>query len=145
VAIDRAAPCPLQRLLPMAAIPKATGSRQPLRRAIRRPYPSAGSFISYVTRAIGTKVAVAGGVITILGYVIAFGGIYIFAGSLRAERIRQSPYSGIDSDPHDRPTIVLIPAGCLASRPRHTGLGSRPSRQATLAADPAPRPGARPM
>ena len=44
-------------------------------------YPSAGSFITYITRAIGTKVAVAVGVITILGYIIAFGGIYIFVGS----------------------------------------------------------------
>src|ERR1700746_3225168 len=41
-------------------------------------YPSAGSFITYITRAIGTKVGVAVGVITILGYIIAFGGIYIF-------------------------------------------------------------------
>jgi len=46
-------------------------------------YPSAGSFISYITRATGTKVAVAVGVITILGYVIAFGGIYIFTGRSR--------------------------------------------------------------
>src|SRR5437868_8628693 len=36
-------------------------------------YPSAGSFITYITRSIGTKVAVAVGVITILGYIIAFG------------------------------------------------------------------------
>src|SRR5436305_15296137 len=35
-------------------------------------YPSAGSFITYITRAIGTKVGVAVGVITILGYIIAF-------------------------------------------------------------------------
>jgi amino acid transporter len=39
-------------------------------------YPSAGSFITYITRAIGTKVAVAVGVITILGYIIAFGGVW---------------------------------------------------------------------
>jgi amino acid transporter len=44
-------------------------------------YPSAGSFITYITRAIGTKVAVATGVICVLGYIIAFGGIYIFVGS----------------------------------------------------------------
>ncbi|MGH3276678.1 MAG: hypothetical protein ACRDNZ_20410, partial [Streptosporangiaceae bacterium] len=44
-------------------------------------YPSAGSFITYITRAIGTRVAVAIGVITLLGYIIAFGGIYIFVGS----------------------------------------------------------------
>ena len=45
-------------------------------------YPSAGSFITYITRAIGTKVAVATGVICVLGYIIAFGGIYIFVGSV---------------------------------------------------------------
>ena len=55
-------------------------------------YPSAGSFITYITRAIGTKVAVAVGVITILGYIIAFGGIYIFVGSYIAENVFSSPH-----------------------------------------------------
>jgi amino acid transporter len=55
-------------------------------------YPSAGSFITYITRAIGTKVAVAIGVITILGYIIAFGGIYIFVGSYIAENVFNSPH-----------------------------------------------------
>jgi amino acid transporter len=44
-------------------------------------YPSAGSFLTYIARAIGPKVSVAVGVITLLGYMIAFGGIYIFVGS----------------------------------------------------------------
>jgi len=48
-------------------------------------YPSAGSFLTYITRAIGTRVAVAVGVITIIGYIIAFGGIYIFMGSYIAQ------------------------------------------------------------
>jgi amino acid transporter len=43
-------------------------------------YPSAGSFITYISRALGVKVATAVGVITILGYMITFAGIYIFAG-----------------------------------------------------------------
>jgi len=34
---------------------------------------------------------VAVGVITLIGYIVAVGGIYIFVGSYRAERIRQSP------------------------------------------------------
>src|SRR5712691_2438069 len=55
-------------------------------------YPSAGSFITYITRAIGTKVAVAVGVITILGYIIAFGGIYIFVGSYIADNVFSSPH-----------------------------------------------------
>jgi amino acid transporter len=50
-------------------------------------YPSAGSFITYITRAIGTRVAVATGVICVLGYIIAFGGIYIFVGSYIVENV----------------------------------------------------------
>jgi amino acid transporter len=55
-------------------------------------YPSAGSFITYITRAIGTKVAVAIGVITILGYIIAFGGIYIFVGSYIVQNVFGDPH-----------------------------------------------------
>ena len=55
-------------------------------------YPSAGSFIACVIRAIGTKVAVAVGVITILGYIIAFGGIYIFAGGNFAQNVFGNPH-----------------------------------------------------
>ncbi len=43
-------------------------------------YPSAGSFVTYISRSLGVKVATAVGVITILGYMITFAGIYIFAG-----------------------------------------------------------------
>ncbi len=55
-------------------------------------YPSAGSFITYITRSIGTKVAVAIGVITILGYIIAFGGIYIFVGSYIVQNVFGNPH-----------------------------------------------------
>ncbi len=54
-------------------------------------YPSAGSFITYITKAIGTRVAVAIGVITILGYIIAFGGIYIFVGSYIVQNVFGDP------------------------------------------------------
>ncbi|HEY8319693.1 MAG TPA: APC family permease [Amnibacterium sp.] len=43
-------------------------------------YPSAGSFVTYISRSLGVRVATAVGVITILGYMITFAGIYIFAG-----------------------------------------------------------------
>ena len=56
-------------------------------------YPSAGSFITYITRAIGTKVAVAVGVIVLLGYTIAFGGIYIFVGSYIAQKVSGNPHT----------------------------------------------------
>jgi amino acid transporter len=55
-------------------------------------YPSAGSFITYITRAVGTKEAVAVGVITILGYIIAFGGIYIFVGSYIVQNVFGDPH-----------------------------------------------------
>src|SRR3984957_4519730 len=55
-------------------------------------YPSAGSFITYITRSIGTKVAVAIGIITILGYIIAFGGIYIFVGSYIVQNVFEDPH-----------------------------------------------------
>src|ERR1700730_3190346 len=55
-------------------------------------YPSAGSFLTYITRSIGTRVAVAIGVITILGYIIAFGGIYIFVGSYIAQNVFNNPH-----------------------------------------------------
>src|SRR6478609_55260 len=55
-------------------------------------YPSAGSFITYITRAVGTKAGVAVGVITILGYIIAFGGIYIFVGSYIVQNVFGDPH-----------------------------------------------------
>ena len=57
-------------------------------------YLSAGSFITYITCAIGTKVAVAVGVITILGYIIAFGGIYILVGCYIARNVSAIPMFG---------------------------------------------------
>jgi amino acid transporter len=50
-------------------------------------YPSAGSFITYIARAIGPRLATAVGVITVLGYVIAFGGIYIFVGQYIVDNV----------------------------------------------------------
>src|SRR5262245_28248003 len=44
-------------------------------------YPGAGSCSTYTTTAIGTRAAVAVGVICVVGYIIAFGGIYVFVGS----------------------------------------------------------------
>ena len=55
-------------------------------------YPSAGSFITYITKAIGAKVGVAIGVITILGYIIAFGGIYIFVGQYIVQNVLGDPH-----------------------------------------------------
>jgi len=79
-------------------------------------YPSAGSFITYITRAIGTKVAVAVGVITVLGYIIAFGGIYIFVGSYIVQNVLGNPHIwGITQ-------IVTIIYGALVVAPVVVGL-----------------------
>lgn len=84
-------------------------------------YPSAGSFITYITRSIGTKVAVAIGVITILGYIIAFGGIYIFVGSYIAQNVFGNPHIwGITQ-------LTTIVCGALVVAPftKHLALGCR--------------------
>jgi amino acid transporter len=79
-------------------------------------YPSAGSFITYITRAISTKVAVAVGVITILGYIIAFGGIYIFVGSYIVQNVFGDPHIwGLTQ-------IVTIAYGVLVVAPVVVGL-----------------------
>jgi amino acid transporter len=79
-------------------------------------YPSAGSFITYITRAIGTKIAVAVGVITLLGYMIAFGGIYIFVGSYIVQNVFNNPHIwGITP-------IVTIAYGILVVAPVIVGL-----------------------
>ena len=79
-------------------------------------YPSAGSFITYITRAIGTRVAVAIGVITVLGYIIAFGGIYIFVGSYIVQNVLGNPHVwGITQ-------IVTIVYGALVVAPVIVGL-----------------------
>jgi len=79
-------------------------------------YPSAGSFITYITRAIGTKVGVAVGVITILGYIIAFGGIYIFVGSYIVQNVFGDPHVwGLTQ-------IVTIAYGVLVVAPVVIGL-----------------------
>src|SRR5246127_2823469 len=55
-------------------------------------YPSAGSFVTYITRAMGAKIATAIGLITILGYIISFGGIYIFVGSYIVQNVFGDPH-----------------------------------------------------
>jgi hypothetical protein len=74
------------------------------------------SFITYITRAIGTKVVVAVGVIAILGCIIAFGGIYLFRRHLnRAERIWQSLFWGLTQ-------IITIAYDALVVAPVVLGL-----------------------
>ncbi len=79
-------------------------------------YPSAGSFITYITRAIGTRAGVAIGVITLLGYIIAFGGIYIFVGQYIVQNVLGDPHIwGITQ-------LVTILYGVLVVAPVIVGL-----------------------
>ncbi|GHH63363.1 amino acid permease [Streptosporangium violaceochromogenes] len=55
-------------------------------------YPSSGSFITFITRALGAPMGVVVGVVALLGYVIAFGGIYVFVG----DYIRQNILGGVE-------------------------------------------------
>src|SRR6201994_2187726 len=82
-------------------------------------YPSAGSFLTYITRAIGTRVAVAVGVIAIIGYIIEFGGIYTFVGSYIAQNVFGSVHVwGLTQ-------IITIVYGVLVVAPVVVGLRFR--------------------
>jgi len=79
-------------------------------------YPSAGSFLTYITRAIGTRAAVAVGVITVVGYIVAFGGSYIFVGSYIAQNVFGGPHVwGLTQ-------IITIVYGALVVAPVVVGL-----------------------
>lgn len=79
-------------------------------------YPSSGSFLTYIAKSIGAKTATSVGVITILGYIIAFGGIYIFVGSYIVSNVLGNPHVwGITQ-------IVTILYGVLVVAPVVVGL-----------------------
>lgn len=79
-------------------------------------YPSAGSFITYIARSIGPRVATTVGVITLVGYMIAFGGIYIFVGSYIVQNVLNNPdIPGITQ-------IVTVLYGVIVTLPVIIGL-----------------------
>jgi amino acid transporter len=79
-------------------------------------YPSSGSFLTYIAKSIGAKTATSVGVITIIGYMIAFGGIYIFVGSYIVSNVLGNPHIwGITQ-------IVTILYGVLVVAPVVIGL-----------------------
>ncbi len=80
-------------------------------------YPSAGSFITYISRSLGARTATATGVIAIVGYIIAFGGIYIFVGSYIVQNLfgQATPDTGLV-------IITTIIYGALVTAPVILGL-----------------------
>jgi amino acid transporter len=79
-------------------------------------YPSAGSFLTYIARAMGTRTSLVVGVMTLLGYIIAFGGIYIFVGQYITANVLNDPHIwGITQ-------IITIIYGALVVAPVVLGL-----------------------
>src|SRR6266851_5701779 len=79
-------------------------------------FPSAGSFLTYIARSMGVRTSVVVGVITLLGYIIAFGGIYIFVGQYIVQNVLNDPHIwGITQ-------IVTILYGVLVVAPVIIGL-----------------------
>lgn len=78
-------------------------------------YPSAGSFVTYIARAIGPRVATAVGVIAVLGYIIAFGGIYVFVGQYIVDNVFGAHFAGATQ-------IVTLVYGALVTVPVVLGL-----------------------
>lgn len=79
-------------------------------------YPSSGSFLTYIAKSMGAKTATSVGVITILGYIIAYGGIYIFVGSYIVSNLLGSPHIwGITQ-------LVTVVYGALVVAPVIVGL-----------------------
>jgi len=80
-------------------------------------YPSAGSFITYISRTFGAAAGTATGIITVLGYMITFAGIYIFVGDYIVTNVFQV------TGPHVALTIITtIVYGAIVVIPVIVGL-----------------------
>lgn len=81
-----------------------------------RKYPSSGSFITFITRALGAPMGVVAGVVALLGYIIAFGGIYVFVGDYIRENILGGPqFTGATA-------LITIGYGVIVLLPAILGL-----------------------
>jgi len=56
-----------------------------------REWPSAGSFVTFIARAIGPRVSLVVAITALLGYIIAFGGVYIFVGDYIVNEVFGDP------------------------------------------------------
>lgn len=55
-----------------------------------RLWPSSGSFVTYISRAVGPRVGLVVALVALLGYIIAFAGIYLFVGQFIVSEILHS-------------------------------------------------------
>lgn len=74
---------PLVMLIAMVGV-AATGNALA---QFSRIWPSSGSFVTFISRAIGPRAGLAVAVVALLGYIVAFAGIYLFAGQYIATEI----------------------------------------------------------
>jgi amino acid transporter len=81
-----------------------------------RRYPSSGSFLTYISRTLGGATASAVGIITLLGYIITFGGIYVFVGNYIVQNVLGNPNGDGLTD------IVTVVYGLLVTAPVIVGL-----------------------
>src|SRR5918998_1751689 len=56
-----------------------------------REWPSAGSFVTFIARAIGPRVSLVVAITALLGYIIAFAGVYIFVGDYIVNEVFGNP------------------------------------------------------
>nr|WTB29878.1 APC family permease [Streptomyces sp. NBC_00830] len=83
-----------------------------------RKYSSSGSFLAFISKGLGAPVAVVAGVMALLGYIISFGGIYIFVGQYITQNLLGNPHvHGID-------VIVTVVFGALVTVPAILGLSA---------------------
>ncbi|MGW0632344.1 APC family permease [Streptomyces sp. NPDC002758] len=83
-----------------------------------RKYSSSGSFLAFISRGLGAPVAVVAGVMALLGYIISFGGIYIFVGQYITQNLLGNPHvPGLD-------VIVTVVFGALVTIPAILGLST---------------------
>jgi amino acid transporter len=81
-------------------------------------YPSAGSFLTFIAKSMGSMWATTVGVIALLGYIIAFSGIYVFAGSYILQNVLGNPQTHVSA----LTALVTILYGVLVTVPVIVGL-----------------------
>lgn len=97
---------PLVFILAMVAI-AATGNSLA---QFSRVWPSSGSFVTFISRAIGPRVGLSVAVTALVGYIVAFAGVYLFVGSyITGEMIK--------SDARGLPQIMTILFGVFVTVP----------------------------
>ncbi|MDX6513735.1 MAG: hypothetical protein QOE36_3239 [Gaiellaceae bacterium] len=103
---------PLVFLLAMVGV-AATGNSLA---QFSRIWPSSGSFITFISRALDPRIGIAVAICALLGYIIAFAGIYIFVGSFIETEVFKSTAGG------PVPQLITLLYGVLVILPVIVGV-----------------------